>query len=128
MLIDEYAQHLKKKKLLLYHPPLHEDDVYITTLVNDVKRLLPEHGIAVTPVVLQADSGVTPALCDKDRRDEMVFYAGREEVFGEFLTNIAGCEGPYSLPRSWRRTRCHVSSPRARIVVRKASRACRSPT
>ncbi|MBB6550103.1 hypothetical protein [Nonomuraea rubra] len=98
MLIDEYAQHLKKKKLLLYHPPLHEDDVYITTLVNDVKRLLPEHGIAVTPVVLQADSGVTPALCDKDRRDEMVFYAGREEVFGEFLTNIAGCEGPYSLP------------------------------
>ncbi|WP_283135344.1 hypothetical protein [Rhizohabitans arisaemae] len=101
LLIANYAQYRNKKMVRLYHPPLDAEDVYVRTLVEQIRRKLSDTKIAVNEFVFPKGSGAVPSLCAKamDHNDELVFYAGREETFGEFLVNIAGgCHDPRRLP------------------------------
>ncbi|GAA4211076.1 hypothetical protein GCM10022252_79730 [Streptosporangium oxazolinicum] len=102
ILIVGYAKYLRNTKVTLYYPRFDKDDVYIETLLKELRTHLKTAGLEVREA-----TGAMASLCGdpedsanlKDRSDEMLFYAGREDGFGDFLTNaVRGCHTPARLP------------------------------
>lgn len=96
VLIDGYADAIDATEVTVYHPRLTERESYIRTLVEEMKARRPE-----THVMSWEDSvSSLPRLCvdQRDRSRELVYYVGREDDFGDFLTQLTeGCV-PERLP------------------------------
>jgi hypothetical protein len=92
-LVARYANAVNANSVLLYHPPLGPRDTYIRTLDQELERHLDGRAVVDRPWVESA--GDLDSLCEggEDHRRDMVFYAAREEEFGDFLRAItAGCQ------------------------------------
>ncbi|GLZ29959.1 hypothetical protein Lesp02_21490 [Lentzea sp. NBRC 105346] len=98
-LVTKYAQHVRATKVTIYHPPLNRGDIYLTDLVGELAEELPK----VVPhqdFPWNASAQELPSLCTEDHGSELVFYAGREEGFGDFLRAIGkDCYDKNRLPR-----------------------------
>ncbi|WP_394615719.1 hypothetical protein JNUCC0626_39290 [Lentzea sp. JNUCC 0626] len=99
-LVRRYAQHVGATKVTIHHPKLGQDDVYLTDLVG-----LLGTELARAQVKFQADEWnvspqEVPSQCVEDHSTELVFFAGREEDFGEFLRAVGkDCYDKNRLPR-----------------------------
>ncbi len=98
-LIAEYAGHLKARKVTLYHP--RRTDSYIETLVEAAGTELGALGVPVAETTWQGSAGEVASLCadDVDRSDEIAYYTGREDDFGDFIRSVTkGCTSRRKLP------------------------------
>ncbi|MGW0546194.1 hypothetical protein [Streptomyces altiplanensis] len=98
-LIAEYAEHLKARKVTLYHP--RRTDSYIETLVEAAGTELGALGVPVAETTWQGSAGEVASLCadDVDRSDEIAYYTGREDDFGDFIRSVTkGCTSRRKLP------------------------------
>ncbi|MDQ0378979.1 type 1 periplasmic-binding domain-containing protein [Amycolatopsis thermophila] len=99
-LLAGYAQYVHAPKVTIYHPRLAPENSYVTTLVDVVQQKLT--GVEVRTQGWAATVGELPSLCadGADRSREIVFYAGRETEFGDFLRTVrSNCVEPAKLPR-----------------------------
>lgn len=91
VLIDGYADAVGATEVTVYHPRLTERESYIGTLVEEMRTRRPE-----ARVVSWGESvSSLPRLCadERDRSRELVYYVGREDDFGDFLTQLTeGCD------------------------------------
>lgn len=92
-LLTRYAQHLKAAKVTVYHPQLDNGDTYVKTLVEAVQDSLTRAKISVEQKSWKHSPSDLDPLCSdtEDRSDEVIFYAGREDVFGDFLSGAGIC-------------------------------------
>ncbi|GGM82875.1 hypothetical protein GCM10011609_18530 [Lentzea pudingi] len=99
-LVRRYAQHLGTTKVTIYHPPPSGSDIYTSNLVTELGTELAKHGVPPVAMEWVNSPQEFPSQCEEDRSSEMVFFAGREENFGEFLRAIGrGCNDKNRLPR-----------------------------
>lgn len=99
-LVRKYAQYLGTTKVTIYHPPQSGSDIYTSNLVTQLGSELAKHGIAPTDAEWVNSPQEFPSQCTEDRSGEMVFFAGREENFAEFLRAIGrGCPDRARMPR-----------------------------
>ncbi|MFD4252671.1 hypothetical protein ACFWQL_23290 [Amycolatopsis thermoflava] len=99
-LLARYARYVGAPKVTIYHPPLDPGNSYVSTLVEVVRQRLA--GIEVASQGWTTSVGSLPSLCrdPADRSREIVFYAGRETEFGDFLRTVrSNCAEPRKLPR-----------------------------
>ncbi|WP_245847979.1 hypothetical protein [Lentzea kentuckyensis] len=99
-LVRRYAQHVAATKVTIYHPPLNKGDVYLDDLVNVLGKELANAKVNLQAVPWARSPQEVPSQCVEDHSSELVFYAGREEGFGEFLRAIGrDCYDKNRLPR-----------------------------
>lgn len=95
-LVGEYAKHIGAAHVILVHPPLTRRDTYVRTLDRELDRTLRGSGIEASELSWEQSPGDLDSLCSgAGHADDLVFYAGREEQFGDFMQSISeGCEIP----------------------------------
>ncbi|MET7731886.1 hypothetical protein ABZT02_11015 [Streptomyces sp. NPDC005402] len=100
-LLTRYAQYVHAKKVTVYHPKLDSGDNYIKTLVEAVRGKLADAKIHSVDMAWTNSPMELDSLCQGtvDRSQEIVYYAGREDDFGDFLTGAASCYNGKLLPR-----------------------------
>ncbi|WP_158806262.1 hypothetical protein [Streptomyces sp. NRRL WC-3774] len=100
-LLTKYAQYVRAKKVTVYHPKLGSGDSYVKTLVEAVHGRLAEAKIKSVDMPWTNSPMELDSLCQGtvDHSDEIVYYAGREDDFGDFLTGAASCYNDKLLPR-----------------------------
>lgn len=99
-LVRRYAQHVAASKVTIYHPPLMKGDVYLDDLVAVLGQELAREKVQYQAVPWTRSPQELQSQCVEDHSREMVFYAGREEDFGEFLRAIGkDCYDKNRLPR-----------------------------
>ncbi|NKE59148.1 hypothetical protein FXN61_20955 [Lentzea sp. PSKA42] len=99
-LVRRYAQHVGATKVTIYHPPLNKGDVYLDDLVNVLGKELATATVNYQAVPWSRSPQEVPSQCVEDHSSELVFFAGREEDFGEFLRAIGrDCYDKNRLPR-----------------------------
>ncbi|WP_434438972.1 hypothetical protein [Lentzea sp. E54] len=99
-LVRRYAQHVGATNVTIYHPPLGQGDVYLDDLVNVLGKELANAAVLYQAVPWSRSPQELPSQCVKDHSSELVFFAGREEDFGEFLRAIGkDCYDKNRLPR-----------------------------
>lgn len=98
-LVEAYARRVGAERVTIYHPRV-RGDAYVATLVES---LVEELGELAGPPVDWRDGGLSLlSLCADgiDRSDEIVFYAGRHDDFGQFLRDVVtSCDDPDERPR-----------------------------
>lgn len=90
-LIDGYAAAVDATRVTVYHPGLDGRDTYVRTLVEEMKSRKRK----VFTEVWEESVRSLPKLCadQRDRSRELVYYVGREDDFGDFLTQLTeGCD------------------------------------
>ncbi|MFD3512375.1 hypothetical protein [Streptomyces sp. NPDC058657] len=98
-LIAEYALHRGAGKVELHHPE--QADEYVSTLLGATRKELARLKIPQGDAPWKGRADGVPSLCagNRDRRQEMVFYIGREGAFGEFMRAATkGCTDLADLP------------------------------
>lgn len=98
-LIAGYAQLLEARKVTLYHPE--KTDSYIDTLAEAADAELGERNVPVAEATWDESAGEVASLCADgvDRSDEIVYYIGREDDFGDFIRSATnGCTSQRKLP------------------------------
>ncbi|AQS65772.1 hypothetical protein [Streptomyces pactum] len=98
-LVAEYARHLETRRVTLYHPA--RTDSYLRTLVEAATAELDDAAVPVTEATWRESAGEVDSLCADgvDRSDEIVYYIGREDDFGDFLRSAtSGCTSQGKLP------------------------------
>lgn len=116
-LVRRYAQHLGASQVKIYHPELGKSDIYITDLVSVMGTELANAQVRFQAVPWTRSPQELPSQCVDDHSEELVFYAGREEDFGEFLRAIGkDCYDKNRLP--------HIVADDAiiRFIAQKGSR------
>ncbi|GGU75254.1 hypothetical protein GCM10010178_78250 [Lentzea flava] len=99
-LVRRYAQHVGSTKVTIYHPPLNKGDVYLDDLVNVLGKELANAQVRFQATPWSRSPQELPSQCVEDHSSELVFFAGREEDFGEFLRAIGrDCYDKNRLPR-----------------------------
>lgn len=99
-LVRKYAQYLGTTKVTIYHPPLSPSDIYTSNLVTQLGTELANNRVLHGAREWVNSQQEFTSQCAEDRSGEMVFYAGREENFSEFLRAIGrGCPDKARLPR-----------------------------
>ncbi|HVK26678.1 MAG TPA: hypothetical protein VM677_35470 [Actinokineospora sp.] len=101
-LISEYADRIDATAVTIYHPPVNGPNTYVSSLVDVIQKRLGTNNVGVSSEQWEKSPTELKSLCaDKtDRHQEMVFYAGREDQFGEFLSFIRrNCADSSKLPR-----------------------------
>ncbi|WP_228122646.1 ABC transporter substrate-binding protein [Saccharothrix syringae] len=101
-LLGEYARRVRATAVTIYHPPVDGPNTYVTSLVEAVRDRLGGGGVAVSTTGWVGSPTELPALCadQRDRSGEVVFYAGRENDFGDFLRTVRrNCPDLARLPR-----------------------------
>ncbi|MFI6097145.1 hypothetical protein ACIA8G_16395 [Lentzea sp. NPDC051213] len=99
-LVRRYAQHIGASVVRIYHPPLNRGDVYLDDLVNMLGTELANTGVRYVADPWSRSPQELSSLCGEDHSSELVFFAGREEDFGEFLRAIGkDCYDKNRLPR-----------------------------
>jgi hypothetical protein len=101
-LLSRYAREADATRVTVYHPPVNGPNTYVNTLVEVMRAQLTGDGVAVDDVAWRHSANELTPLCDggTDRRDEIAYYAGREEDFGDFLRTVRrNCARPEMLPR-----------------------------
>ncbi|HUQ61357.1 hypothetical protein [Lentzea sp.] len=99
-LVRRYAQHVGATRVTIHHPPLGKGDVYLDDLVNVLGKELATTGVRYQAVPWSRSPQEVPSQCVEDHSGELVFFAGREEDFGEFLRAIGrDCYDKNRLPR-----------------------------
>ncbi|OLR92837.1 hypothetical protein BJP25_19645 [Actinokineospora bangkokensis] len=78
-----YAVQNAKAKVVVYHPPL--TDNYLTTLVSETRDAAAKAGLQYVDEGWSAQVGDVTAVCEADA---VLFYAGRENAFGNFLRKV----------------------------------------
>ncbi|MGY1497486.1 hypothetical protein ACW4TU_12965 [Streptomyces sp. QTS52] len=99
-LLTKYALYVHAKKVTVYHPELSSGDNYVKTLVEAVHSTLKKAKVASGDEPWTYSPTDRAPLCGvpADRSDEIIYYAGREDDFGDFLTGVA-CYNRDQLPR-----------------------------
>ncbi|MET8681139.1 hypothetical protein ABZW18_27060 [Streptomyces sp. NPDC004647] len=100
-LLADYAQYVQARKVTVYHPPLAGGDTYVKTLVEGVRNKLAQADLSVGRVGWKDSAGDLDSLCSRpvDRSRELIYYAGREDDFGDFLRAVTtGCYDREKLP------------------------------
>ncbi|MER7057262.1 hypothetical protein [Streptomyces sp. NPDC000351] len=98
-LVAEYAEYLDARQVTLYHPGAM--DSYLATLVDAADTELEKVTVPVAETTWQESAGEVASLCTDgvDRSDEIVYYIGREDDFGDFLRSAtSGCTSQRKLP------------------------------
>jgi hypothetical protein len=98
-LITEYAVHRGAERVTVLHPALgepaeHGGDSYVADLVSELHSQLDGAGMPVSDEQWEDSIRELSQLCGEgqDRSGELVYYAGREEEFGDFLRRATeGC-------------------------------------
>ncbi|KAB1142335.1 hypothetical protein F7R91_29230 [Streptomyces luteolifulvus] len=100
-LLTRYAQHVNATKVTIYHPQLKQGDTYVDTLVEAVHAQLGSAGVSVVDEHWKYSPRDLDSLCSTaaDRSDEIIYYAGREDYFGDFLSGVTRCYNRTYLPR-----------------------------
>ncbi|NGY58225.1 hypothetical protein G7043_04665 [Lentzea sp. NEAU-D13] len=99
-LVRRYAQHVGVSQVKIYHPELGTNDIYLTDLVSVMGTELANAQVRFQAVSWSRSPQELPSQCVEDHSSELVFYAGREEDFGEFLRAIGkDCYDKNRLPR-----------------------------
>ncbi|MBV9314972.1 MAG: hypothetical protein JO100_14865 [Pseudonocardia sp.] len=99
-LVKDYAQN---RRVTIYHPALGRGDIYIDYLVKDLHDTWSMANTMDRDLQWSDDShGLGLAsLCtnqNQNASNQIVFYAGRHEDFGEFLKEVtSGCYGQLKL-------------------------------
>ncbi|GGP66566.1 hypothetical protein [Saccharothrix coeruleofusca] len=100
-LLSEYARRIGATAVTIYHPPVNGPNTYVTSLVQVMRDRLGGTGVGVSTTGWDDSPTDLPSLCadQRDRSREMVFYAGREDDFGDFLRTVRrNCADPTALP------------------------------
>jgi ABC-type branched-subunit amino acid transport system substrate-binding protein len=90
-LVANYARRVGARAVTVYHRPLGTSDTYVKTLVGELAKTNPA---ALKDVAWKRSAGDLDSLCADatDHSRDLVFYAGREEEFGDFLRAVTdGC-------------------------------------
>lgn len=99
-LVRRYAQYVGTTRVTIYHPPLGGGDVYLDDLVKVLSEELATEMVPYQAVPWSRSPQEVPSQCAEDHSGEVVFFAGREEDFGEFLRAIGrDCYDKTRLPR-----------------------------
>ncbi|USX51105.1 hypothetical protein [Lentzea sp. HUAS12] len=99
-LVRRYAQHVAATKVTIHHPKLRQDDVYLDNLVAVLGQELARSGVPFEAREWSGGPQEVPSQCVEDHSTELVFFAGREEHFGEFLQAVGrNCYDKNRLPR-----------------------------
>lgn len=99
-LVRRYAQHVGATKVTIYHPQLGQSDIYLTDLVGTLAKELATAGVHQQDVQWSRSPQELASMCGEDHSSELVFFAGREEDFGQFLRAIGkDCYDKNRLPR-----------------------------
>ncbi|WP_089953032.1 hypothetical protein [Lentzea xinjiangensis] len=99
-LVRRFAQHLGVTKVTIHHPKLGRDDVYLDNLVTVLGQELARSKVHYETDEYANGPQEVPSQCAEDHSREMVFFAGREEHFGEFLRAVGkDCYDKNRLPR-----------------------------
>ncbi|MEU4805495.1 ABC transporter substrate-binding protein [Actinosynnema sp. NPDC023587] len=100
-LVRDYANRLSIKKLTIYHGGDGRPDAYVDSLVAELRSILPEDRIEVSNWRESAKALSEECLrAGSDRSDDIAFYTGREDEFGDFLRAIRNnCADLAKLPR-----------------------------
>lgn len=101
-LLGEYARRIGATAVTIYHSPVDKRNTYVTSLVEAMRDKLGDSGAPVSTAGWVDSPTELPSLCadQTDRSREMVFYAGRENDFGDFLRTIRrNCADLSRLPR-----------------------------
>lgn len=99
-LVRRYAQHIRATKVTIHHPKLRQDDVYLDNLVAVLGQELARSGVNYEAREWASGPQEVPSQCVEDHSGELVFFAGREEHFGEFLQAVGrNCYDKNRLPR-----------------------------
>ncbi len=101
-LLSEYANRIDATAVTIFHPPVDGPNTYVTSLVEVMEDRLGSSGVQVSSSGWVGSPTELPALCSGqlDRSREMVFYAGRENEFGDFLRTMRrNCADLTRLPR-----------------------------
>ncbi|WP_285643724.1 hypothetical protein [Lentzea sp. NBRC 102530] len=99
-LVTRYAKHVGATKVTIHHPKLNQDDVYLTNLVNLLGQELARAEVRFAADEWTVSPQEVPSQCVEDHSTELVFFAGREEDFGEFLRAVGkDCYDKNRLPR-----------------------------
>lgn len=99
-LVRRYAQHVGASKVVIRHPRLGGTDVYLDNLVSVLGQELGRSGVRYEAYEWVNSPQEVPSQCVEDHSGELVFFAGREEHFGEFLQAVGkDCYDKNRLPR-----------------------------
>ncbi|WP_439661512.1 hypothetical protein ACSHWB_08375 [Lentzea sp. HUAS TT2] len=99
-LVRRYAQHVGATKVTIRHPRLGGTDVYLDNLVNVLGEELAREKVPYEAHEWVNSPQEVPSQCVEDHSSELVFFAGREEHFGEFLQAVGkDCYDKNRLPR-----------------------------
>lgn len=100
-LLTRYAQHVQAKKVTIYHPELNPRDNYVKTLVEAVREKLTKAKLSFGEKSWKYSPRDLDSLCSGtgNRSNEIIYYAGREDDFGDFLTGVTRCYNREHLPR-----------------------------
>ncbi|WP_163507291.1 hypothetical protein [Fodinicola acaciae] len=100
-LVAAYAKHVHARRVTTYHPPLTSGDTYVRSLVELVTASLRSTGVPTADIGWQGAVSDLSSLCRSpgDRSDEIVFFAGRDDDFGDFIRTVTrGCYRRDQLP------------------------------
>lgn len=91
-LVAAYAKHIRARRVTTYHPPLTGGDTYVKSLVELVTASLRAGGIATADIGWRGSVADLETLCrvPGDRSDEIVFFAGRDDDFADFIRTVTG--------------------------------------
>lgn len=101
-LLGDYARRNEATAVTIYHSPVDGTNTYVTSLVEAMSDKFGESGVPVSTSGWSDSPTELPTLCadQTNRSREMVFYAGRENDFGDFLRTIRrNCADLTRLPR-----------------------------
>lgn len=100
-LLGSYAARVDASRVTVYHPSVTGRNTYAATLMSELTERLRGTGIALDKRGWKRSVSELAPLCadDTGRHREIAFYAGRENVFGDFLRTVRrNCTGSAELP------------------------------
>jgi hypothetical protein len=96
-LLTRYVRHVQATKVTVYHPWLGHGDAYVETLVEAVEDRLTRAKVSVELKSWKHSPSDLDSLCrdTEDRSDEIIYYAGREDDIGDFLSGAGSCSNEF---------------------------------